>query len=64
MAHHPYTAEDSTHPTTHTGVQLQEPGAGGQAGAGEEDGHRRGGGDCIVTSIQGRGDGQVWRRRG
>ena len=55
MSHHPESAEENTHPSKHLGIQLQHPGAGGQAGAGEQDGHARAGGEGTVADAGGRG---------
>ena len=47
MSNHP----ENTHPSTHSGIQPQVPGAGGQVGAGEQDGHARAGGDGAVADV-------------
>ena len=55
MSHHPESAEENTHPSTHLGIQLHHPGARGQAGAGEQDGHAKAGGEGTVADAGGRG---------
>ena len=56
MSKHPETGQENTHPTTHRGVQLQEPAVGGQRWTGEEDGQVGAVGISDVWGVGGRGD--------
>ena len=63
LAYHPDAGEEDPHRPTHTPIQAQHPGAGGQAGAGHQDDHSGAGGERGAPGAEGR-RGHRWERRG